>query len=768
MSTCSVSKGCFVFKPDSKKRKITSAADYFCEGNNDSEDSDLRFNTCQSLWKRIKSETEQLQEDLNKKLFDNLITFLRQSHVNFKEKKTEWAYRMKSNEIPTAALVLGVNVTDHDLTFKSLSEALQEDVTPFVVSLRSKECPDIKHLLQKLMAQLMGCHIDADSSEEGVCSKASPNRMRCTVASLTDWYKNITKKKDTDTPSKIQGILSRHWEPPPVVVIFKDMESFTTKVLQDFIMIVRLLLGRGGKVGRGLVWDALLTNWHTGLISTTGSEPSVLIDGNQCIREFPLVLIFGIATSPMITHKLLPHSVSSLLCIELFQSLSCKDHLSTVIDKLLLTSQFPFKLGEKVLQVLKNIFLYHDFSVQNFIKGFQLSLLEHFYSQPLSVLCCDFEESRKRAKFLSHSQCENIRRLPSFRRFVESQASKKQTVLLTDDANLKEEMQALLQNLHTYHENFFPILRCLHAFTTSLPNYPLGKQIRELHCACLERNVWETEDYESAIQLVRMLAKDELMAILKKCVAIMTSSPAKCLGSCAEKLKEYLGQFKNLEEQVYWNCQDLKRPSHIFVSDDQDETVTSLKEIQKKTDLYHLQKTLLEMKESRRLKKLTKFEMLRFEVVDFIDSLVRSYLAPPEMQTLYEVMYFSKASALREHLNAAPRIAVHTALNNPYFYLKNEALENDAGCISNTAPDICIAYKLHLECGRLINLVDWLEAFSTVVIAAADQNSTDKDQVEEIIHARFIRAVSELELLGFIKPTKQKTDHVARLTWGSC
>nr|XP_056712124.1 origin recognition complex subunit 3 isoform X2 [Euleptes europaea] len=708
MSTCSVSKGCFVFKPNSKKRKISSTADYFCEDNNESEDSELRFDTCQSLWKRVKSETEQLQEDLNKKLCDNLIRFIRQSHSDFKEKKTEWACRMKSNEIPAAALVLGVNVTDHDLTFKSLSEALQEDVTPFVVSLRSKECPDIKHLLQKLMAQLMGCQIDADSSEEGECSKASPNRMRFSAASLTDWYRNVTKKKDTDTPCENPAILSRHWEPPPVVVIFKDMESFTTKVLQDFIIII-----------------------------------------SQCIREFPLILIFGIATSPMIIHKLLPHSVSSLLCIELFQSLSCKDHLSTVIDKLLLTSQFPFKLGEKVLQVLKNIFLYHDFSVQNFIKGFQLSLLEHYYSQPLSVLCCDIQESRKRVTFLSHGQCENIRRLPSFRRFVESQTSKKQTVLLTDDASLKEETQALLQNLHTYHENYFPILRCLHAFTSSLPKYPLGKQIRELHCACLERKVWETEDYESAIQLVRMLAKDELVAILKKCVEIITSSSAKCLASCTEKLEEYLGQFKNLE-------------------DAQDETVSSLKEIQKKTDLYRLQKTLLEMKESRRLKKLTKFEMLRFEVADFIDSLVRCYLAPPEIQTLYEVMYFSMASTLREHLNAAPRVAVHTALNDPYFYLKNEALESDTGCISNTAPDICIAYKLHLECGRLINLVDWLEAFSTVVTAAADQNSTDKDQMEEIIHARFIRAVSELEFLGFIKPTKQKTDHVARLTWGSC
>lgn len=36
------------------------------------------------------------------------------------------------------------------------------------------------------------------------------------------------------------------------------------------------------------------------------------------------------------------------------------------------------------------------------------------------------------------------------------------------------------------------------------------------------------------------------------------------------------------------------------------------------------------------------------------------------------------------------------------------------------------------------------------------------------ISARFIRAVSELEFLGFIKSTKQKTDHVARLTWGGC
>lgn len=223
------------------------------------------------------------------------------------------------------------------------------------------------------------------------------------------------------------------------------------------------------------------------------------------------------------------------------------------------------------------------------------------------------------------------------------------------------------------------------------------------------------------------------------------------------------------------------------------------------------------------------------------------------------------------------------------------------GSVSNSAPDICIAYKLHLECGRLINLYDWLEVSlcAEYILYLANYLSTfpskvwglesfvfhsleeavlilwinvsrywsenqilarsrqDIDWIENLcllsglchsgfccwgeqsrfwqlregggsqtvsfhnfihqcffchalsafhyfmlwvfdsfnmfnfiadevfgylfeIHseeilflslfssARFIRAVSELEFLGFIKSTKQKTDHVARLTWGGC
>ncbi|XP_054542800.1 origin recognition complex subunit 3 isoform X4 [Pan troglodytes] len=677
MATSSMSKGCFVFKPSSKKRKISlPIEDYFNKGKNEPEDSKLRFETYQLIWQQMKSENERLQEELNKNLFGNLIEFLQKSHSGFQKNSRDLGGQIKLREIPTAALVLGVNVTDHDLTFRSLTEALQNNVTPYVVSLQAKDCPDMKHFLQKLISQLMDCCVDIKSKEEESVH-VTQRKTHYSMDSLSSWYMTVTQKTDPKMLSK-KRTTSSQWQSPPVVVILKDMESFATKVLQDFIII-----------------------------------------SSQHLHEFPLILIFGIATSPIIIHRLLPHAVSSLLCIELFQSLSCKEHLTTVLDKLLLTTQFPFKINEKVLQVLTNIFLYHDFSVQNFIKGLQLSLLEHFYSQPLSVLCCNLPEAKRRINFLSNNQCENIRRLPSFRRYVEKQASEKQVALLTNERYLKEETQLLLENLHVYHMNYFLVLRCLHKFTSSLPKYPLGRQIRELYCTCLEKNIWDSEEYASVLQLLRMLAKDELMTILEKCFKVFKSYCENHLGSTAKRIEEFLAQFQSLDE----------------TEEEEDASGSQPKGLQK-TDLYHLQKSLLEMKELRRSKKQTKFEVLRENVVNFIDCLVREYLLPPETQPLHEVVYFSAAHALREHLNAAPRIALHTALNNPYYYLKNEALKSEEGCIPNIAPDICIAYKLHLECSRLINLVDWSEAFATVVTAAEkmDANSATSEEMNEIIH----------------------------------
>uniref|UniRef100_A0A8C9W3Z2 Origin recognition complex subunit 3 n=1 Tax=Scleropages formosus TaxID=113540 RepID=A0A8C9W3Z2_SCLFO len=632
-----------------------------------------------------------LQEDLNKKMLDGLLEFVKKSAASFWCRDDDWMSRMRASEIPTAALVLGVNMPDHTITFESMTELLHDSLTPFVASVQAKECTAMKQLMQKVLQRLMGTNVMVDEDEAeadlGFHTRDCPQkRVNCSLSALCDWYQSATKKSPVKSPRKrLSSSQSEFLQSPPVVVIFRDLEAFSPQVLQDFILVC-----------------------------------------SQYVHQLPLVFIFGIATSPSTIQRMLPHSVSSLLCIELFQSLSCTQHLATIIDKLFLTSKFHFKFSAKVLQVLVGIFLYHDFSVCNFIKGLQLSLLEHFHSQPLSVLCCHKQEALVHAQQLNDRDVERIQQLPSFMRYVEEQVPEEQVQLLTSSEHVKGVCQKLLKSLHKYHKNFYPALRCLHVLTSILPKYPLGKQIRELYVLCLEKKVWETQEYDSAMQLIRMLAKDELVTCLQKCVEILTFCKSKKLKKVGQQLQDITATCEKLDSK--------KIPT-----------------------------------DSRKMM-CTWLTACFVKSVVFCTQFPRTHLYPPESQPLYEVWYYSSSGTVRRHLNATPRTSIQTALSHPYCYLQNEALKNDSGIISSAAPDICIIYKLHLECGRLINLYDWLEAYATVATAAEgkDPSAIEGGKVDELKHARFIRAVSELEFLGFVKSTKQKTDHVARLTWGGC
>ncbi|KAM7403159.1 hypothetical protein PAMA_003875 [Pampus argenteus] len=642
MTTSSVSKGCFVFKPSAKKKKKTSSGleDYFTHGCEGAENSEVRFRLCHDLWNKMKTDTEVLQDELNRKILDSLLDFTRKCSST--RQHSDWASQMRASEIPTAALVLGVNVPDHDMTFQSLSDLLQQSVTPHVASVQAKECGALKHLMKRVLERLMDTVVAVDDEdEEGAEQTSTPlhKSVHCSLSTLCDWYNTKTKKANTPGKKRSSPVRDEQQQ-PPVVIIFKDLEAFNPKVLQDFILIC-----------------------------------------SRYVERLPLMFIFGIATSPSTIQHMLPHSVSSLLCIELFQSLSCTQHLATVIDTLILTPQFPFKLNSKVMQVLISIFFYHDFSVRNFIKGVQVALLEHFYSQPLSVLCCKKKEALLNVMQLSHGDLERIRQLASFKRYVEKQESEEQVNLLKNDTHLK---------------------------------------IRELHLICLEKNVWENEDYLSAMKLLKIFAKDELITLLQRCVEILQPVKSKKMKSAYVQLEELLTKLKQLDTGA-------AETAPI----DEDIITSPVKDLQKKTNLFQLQKTLLEMNESRRAKKLSPFEILRNEAIDFMDSLVKSHLSPPESQTLNEVCYYSSSASVRRHLNATPRTSIQAALSTPYHFLQNDSLKTEDGTVSNAAPDVCIAYKLHLECGRLINLYDWLEAYATVV-SAAEGNNPDSDHFGKV------------------------------------
>ncbi|XP_071506820.1 origin recognition complex subunit 3-like [Diadema antillarum] len=734
-----VLQGCFVFK-SKRKREPLAPGDYFIPENkaDTNKDCKLRYETCEVQWDLISEDVEVLQTEVNRKIFDDLLSFIKnaQAGFNLDFQPAGSNSKFQQREIPTAAFVTGVNVTDHHDIFNKLTSVFHERVSPHVASLTSKDCTTLKSLMGALVSQLMGIEYLVSEDDE-TRPDVNLKKVPCTFPVLQTWYKdNVQKHKSCistvfKSPRRSRKRRSAsgpvsYPEFPPIIIIFEDIEGFKPVVIQDFIHIC-----------------------------------------SQYLDKLPIVLTFGIATSVGVIHRLLPQSASSCLSMEKFQAEPSSVYLSQVIDKVLLTAKHPFKLGSKVFQFLLDLFLYHDFSVMNFVQGLQFAVLDHYFSQPLSLLCCRHGDAISRIRNLSHEQLELFRQLQSFRRFVDGCPASDQRALLLDDKHMKKVLQELLKKLSDYHKTFYPTLRCLHILSESLPYHPLGKQMRELYALASEGDIYETDGYKESFKYMKLFARDELLTKMTLCEETLASF---------EGLQESRFQIETLQAKLETLGDSCNQPVEDNDSEEgktkkrqgsKEEEVMEEGCIQGKTTLHSLQQKL--MYDARKQRKMTRYEALRNEILDFFDSLFRQYLTCPMNQPLHEVCYYNDISELRQRLNASPRAAIQTALSNPYYYLQNSECEKLGDGISNTLPDLCIVYKLHLECGRLINLYDWLQAFITVVQGDSHPETSDTtSKPDSVLQARFIRAVSELQFLGFVKPTRKKTDHVARLTWGGC
>ncbi|XP_038078815.1 origin recognition complex subunit 3-like [Patiria miniata] len=728
LQTSSVSKGCFVFKAK-KAKKALNPGDYMCQDGRDSEADWFRFNTYEALWDMVSEDIETMQSKVNKEIFTDLIQFVKNGQGGYHPDSASSRQRPQRaiKEIPTAAFIAGVNVTDHSATFAAITAQLKSLVTPHVANLLSRDCNNLRALMSNLVSQLMGTDdVISDEEEELNIKKIPP-----TMPVLRAWYHDTAKKRKTQqqeaSPPKLakkspkskrrrsSSVLNKNYaEFPPIVVLFEDLESFTPRVLQDFILIC-----------------------------------------SEYLSELPLVLIFGIATSVTAIHRILPQAVSSLLSIEKFQAKPSTAYLSQLISKVLLTPSHPFKLGHKVFQLLLDIFLFHDFSVINFVKGLQFSMMDHFFSHPLSLLCCNHGEALIRLRTMGHNDLELFRQAASFRTYVENQPPEQQRALLLDDKHLKKTLQELLKKLVDYHRAFYPLMECLNILTGHLPHHPLGKQQRELYSMCLGGNIWESPGYKEAFGLLKLMARDELMTLMESCIERLTRSD--------NPVQDARFQLETLHTRLA----TITEGDHQPIDDVQEETSEESGSKTERVTLRSLQQKLMES--VKKTRKPTRYESLVNETLEYLDLGFRKYLVCPLNLTFHEIFYYNSVTDVRRHINASPRAAIQTALNNPYHYLQSESCKAEAGGVLSTMPDVCIAYKLHMECGRLINLYDWLQAFITVVTGEQDEDGSSHGNSKKPnpqLQARFIRAVSELQFLGFIKATRKKTDHVSRLTWG--
>lgn len=175
-----------------------------------------------------------------------------------------------------------------------------------------------------------------------------------------------------------------------------------------------------------------------------------------------------------------------------------------------------------------------------------------------------------------------------------------------------------------------------------------------------------------------------------------------------------------------------------------------------------------------------------------------------------------KELILRQVLNPARTSWLKKALGEPETFLgrvQDRRSESDLQQVPHP-PDICAAYRLYRDAGKLVNLCDWQGAFDAVIevdaseetdegvslassptrkrpapitnghasptkrrprkrrrrVNASDEELDGEDLDEEVserirLDARFLRAVGDMGFMGFVTATRRKPEHVNRMIW---
>lgn len=679
------------------------------------------FRIFKSNWSYI----EERIKDLHHLTYDKLLVDIVNYIISLYRESDEYL----EDVIPSAALLTGVNQPDHESQFNEFVNKLREEVSPHIAMAHSQDVVSVKQLVETIVWQLMqGCEIDnsiLDDSLNMDCGltehKSKLRKSHCTLTLLEKYYRNLYGAKNNLTPRKKK---KHSINKKSLIVIIPDFESFNYSILQDLVLIL-----------------------------------------SSHIKTLPIVLVFGVATSVSTIHKSFPFHVSSKLLIRVFQTHSAPVYMNQVLEDIFLTHTCPFQLSGKAFDLLTDVFLFYDFSVTGFIQGVKYCMMEHFCGNDYKSLSCNLGLIDIILNSLTAVDLEEIRRLPSFRPYVEAQNSKTIIALFKDDDFFRSSLLNCVNEYRGYLCSFYTGIRMLVAFIKGLPRNELGKSIKELYSICSTEHITNTKPFEECMQLLNLQSKVTLVESIKNAMQIINetlqiqtkplSSPNKNASFIIEeKESNWQNYLKEVKVSLLTFSRHLAKASQDSSLEIRDRSApVALVPINR----YKLKEKLPSTTLSNKIK--SEFEMVRSRLISYLKDMFSKCLQPPHTQPFHEIFVFDDILSIKKQIIGSSRGAVHMALTNPYAYLQCSCCKNLAGTVAATMPDLCVAYGLLRECGAHVNLHDWLLALAAVY------SPEDTETVSTQMQSRFNRVVAELQFLGFIKSSKRKTDHVMRLTW---
>ncbi|KAG7095809.1 hypothetical protein E1B28_006509 [Marasmius oreades] len=503
---------------------------------------------------------------------------------------------------------------------------------------------------------------------------------------------------------------------------------------------------------------------------------------SQQSRTLPLVFILCISSpfSPTYLHTSYPHSTLALLHIQQYLIPSGHAILEAVILDTFANLHYDptLFLGPVMLEAIIDQFVRYDSSADSLMKSLQLAHLKHFSINSLTLLH-------------HHTPSHEVFRSPSSFPFLDSLLSRLHG-LEDEDEDLDWQTKSIrdvIRAVDTARSDFYAQTRRVRLA------FGLMRSIQEF----LEENGYKGLDLEVGGDLpkyIRIYLKVLRGRVVKdinditRYLRLLNPQQASAFMTRLRTFLQSLPDNVDVAEAVA----DAEELMDEHVTDDLFTDEEGLKEIIDKAALW-----------------LSKY--------------LKKWTGRLNERTLWEIWYTGDAPFPSETINPSVRASIMSGLLRPNEFVSSNEDGDQPEFELWECPDTSILFHRYLESGKMINVYDWFESFHVVLetqrkkleekrMAAAfeerrrattmpiplrtprkhnspkkygtSKKANDKTPsrrrgkeaeglvppppVKEVdeegwdmqVQARFIRALHELDYMGFIKHTKRKQDSVLR------
>ncbi|KAG7442905.1 uncharacterized protein BT62DRAFT_988551 [Guyanagaster necrorhizus] len=178
-----------------------------------------------------------------------------------------------------------------------------------------------------------------------------------------------------------------------------------------------------------------------------------------------------------------------------------------------------------------------------------------------------------------------------------------------------------------------------------------------------------------------------------------------------------------------------------------------------------------------------KMRQLAIDIGDWLLNYLDELVQPLEELPLWEVWSTGQTPFPMELMNPSIRASTVSGLLRSHEFSDSAKKPEETNLWD--LPDTGILFQRYLDSGKMINVYDWFDSFQSVLetqrreTSGPRKGSPRKRGKKSVgggnegkwklqVQARFIRALHELDYLGFVKHTGRKADHVIRTVFDVC